>query len=434
MCLIILLLVNVLFSKNLTPLSNCQKARISHFSGWENGGACQFGPVNTTIVAGYMFGASPNEAFFMNTQQCGICYDVVGPSGSMRVLVTNFCPIKDAPCRGDMIHFDLNDNGYANIADYDLGSNNVSIKMVPCDHNSNIQVNIIDGSNAYYIGFVILKHIIGINGVQISQDNYTWIKLARNSNNRWIYDPDKPLIIPYYLQVTAISGESVNIKMTSTTAFDTITSDVQFKVPDDLFFEMETLKIAQKPVNMEECCELPDDWTDVYEDSQKGVWIGMSIRSTTDFGSVESPYKGTKCIKQEMGDYAGLHFYTNTPPKSGMYTGFYVYVKVTEECNSCLLFKAKNPQNNGIKKSVVVGEWTKIEVTFDEIGADITNFLGFTITNEQKDVRTVYFDEIHLIKSIDPPSTRKCTEEFRPQNGVLNTPLLLLSSFIFIII
>lgn len=99
--------------ERLTPISSCTKGRITRYTGWENSGSCSLGKHTNAIGPKYMYPSSPNQAFFKSHTQCGICYEMVGPLGVLRTRVENFCPAGSADplCNGDMIHFDLANNG-----------------------------------------------------------------------------------------------------------------------------------------------------------------------------------------------------------------------------------------------------------------------------------------------------------------------------------
>ena len=108
MIILILLIIQIKGSL-LTPLSKCTKARITAYEGWEEGGNCYYGKQSTKITDGYMFGAVPNEAYFGGTTKCGICYEMVGPSGTLRFRVDGMCNhwSPGGWCNGCLIHFDL---------------------------------------------------------------------------------------------------------------------------------------------------------------------------------------------------------------------------------------------------------------------------------------------------------------------------------------
>lgn len=83
MLIILLLQLSLLFVNPLTPLSECTLGRITGYDGYEEGGSCGFGVPK-------MYGAAPNQAFYNNGEQCGICYEAVGPNGVLKFMVDSF--------------------------------------------------------------------------------------------------------------------------------------------------------------------------------------------------------------------------------------------------------------------------------------------------------------------------------------------------------
>ena len=81
-------------SNSLTPLSLCTKGRISQYINFEKG-TCSFGKSleNKTIKisSSYLFPAAINQDLYKNAAQCGVCYEMVGPTGAIRVRVEDNC-------------------------------------------------------------------------------------------------------------------------------------------------------------------------------------------------------------------------------------------------------------------------------------------------------------------------------------------------------
>ena len=89
---IIIFQIFLVNSQNLTPLSICTKGRINNlYNDWEKGGSCGFEEHKNAIGESYLYPAAINEAFFNNFAQCGVCYEMVGPNGAIRVRVEDYC-------------------------------------------------------------------------------------------------------------------------------------------------------------------------------------------------------------------------------------------------------------------------------------------------------------------------------------------------------
>ena len=96
--------INITNTKILTPLSECLKGRINKYIGWENGGKCGFGFHKNATGNSYIYPVSPNSDLFISSSHCGICYEMVGPYGKIRVRVEDYCKKDDelGLCSGDM--------------------------------------------------------------------------------------------------------------------------------------------------------------------------------------------------------------------------------------------------------------------------------------------------------------------------------------------
>ena len=85
--LFLLILLNILLTNSLTPLSECIQGRITEYDEYEDGGSCGFGPPK-------LYGAAPNEKFYNNGEKCGICYELIGPNGVLYFMVDSYCPVE----------------------------------------------------------------------------------------------------------------------------------------------------------------------------------------------------------------------------------------------------------------------------------------------------------------------------------------------------
>ena len=140
-CFIFITLINFVFIKleKLTPLSVCTKGRISSYSEWEDGGSCGFNSHTNAIGISYLYPLAPNEDLFNNSAQCGVCYEMVGPYGALKVRIEDSCNKDDDSglCSGDMFHFKVADNGTS----YLMGNNdlsNVTFRTISCNYTENI--------------------------------------------------------------------------------------------------------------------------------------------------------------------------------------------------------------------------------------------------------------------------------------------------------
>ena len=183
MPIFIFIIIFSIFAKiQTTPLSFCMKGRISPYTGWESGGSCGLGAHQNAISSNYIYPASPNEALFLNSAQCGVCLEMIGPNGAIKVRVEDYCPknSESGYCSGDMFHFNIANNSIP----YILGNetlSNISFRMVSCDYSGNIKILTDPKSMNDYLLFVISEHNLAVSSVEIKESNsQKWTKQTRN--------------------------------------------------------------------------------------------------------------------------------------------------------------------------------------------------------------------------------------------------------------
>ena len=382
-----------------------------------------------------MYDGAPNEAFYNNGEQCGICYEMVGPTGVLYFMVDSYCPVEgfEEVCGGDMLHFDIHKNGFKTIVDDDdLGKLNVTFRMVACDHKGNIIIRTVEQSSQYYYEFVVKNHVIGLRKVYYSYDKNNWIGLDRIPiYNHWLIGKiDK---LPFYLQFESISGEKV------VTTIETIKADyshdtgVQFTVPKDMYFNVDNLKQQFNP-KKEECCKLDDAFTNVYnEGNYFGEWFNytdckMNIHNTA--GCKEG---SNKCIKIEFENWSYFQIKNRMMIDSKRYKGIELYIKSENECNNCLRIELEKKEALVSTKKAGTGE--KIVVNFDDFGFSEDKFYNFNFQGKIPDKQIFYFDDINLVKSdyIDNGTCHSKSSPKSPPKSPTSTTTTVLIIFIIII-
>lgn len=127
------------------------------------------GPGYTTIAA-------PNEAFWDNSAKCGTCYEIDGPLGTVKVMVTDVCPVSGNAqwCSGDITHFDLSQGAFQAIAPLSMGITQTIWRYdvliyqlylldslnrpVTCEITGPVKLKFKDGSNLYWFAILIFNH------------------------------------------------------------------------------------------------------------------------------------------------------------------------------------------------------------------------------------------------------------------------------------
>lgn len=214
-------------------LSNClfgmQRGRSTNYVV-ETVGACGFGAYRT------IYTMAPNEAVFNNSNVCGTCYEVTGPSGTEIFMAADECPIEGNVqyCSGDVTHFDLDSRAFNNIAPTSVGVTYTSIREIVCPANGNVGVIVDTIGNDYYLPVYIWNHRVPITAVSVqdSSDTTAWTALSRATYNAWVWNPSNAIVYPVNYRVTSVYGETIttSISSTPTSKYQLFTGSAQFTV------------------------------------------------------------------------------------------------------------------------------------------------------------------------------------------------------------
>lgn len=385
---LILIHLKLIFSKSLTPLSQCTQGRITSYGTYQNGGACGFGIPK-------IYGAAPNEAFYNNGDKCGICYELVTPNGVLYFMVDDKCPVvgNEAACSGDMLHFDLHKNGFDSVInDKTLGKLNITFRMVACNHEGNI---ILKTKSEV----VVMNHTIGLKKVYYSLDNENWNGLEREGDyNHWTI-PTKPVTLPLYIKFESISGEKVQTKIEEIKSNYFHDTGVQFTVPNNMYFDVSTLEKIIGGAEKEECCKLDDAFTLIYDEGKfLGEWKDTS-NCESDIENTENCKEGSnKCIKVNLVDWKVFQFYNRIQPETKRYNAIEFYVRSESECNNCIYIKSGEKPAK-IMSITSAGVWERKEVLLSDLGITEEKFRNILFQGSKADSQIFYFDKIKLVKS-----------------------------------
>jgi expansin (peptidoglycan-binding protein) len=304
----------------------CKEGRITYYKGWEKGGACSFGAPHSKTGAGYVFGAAPNEAFYAGGARCGECYELVGPRGAIRVMITDLCPVKgNVPCIGDMDHFDLTQPTFPYLADPTLGVANVTYRLVACDVSGPVRVYVREGSSVWWCSLTVINHRVGIAELDVSQDaGATWLSVKRESYNAWNFKPTSgSLQFPVVVRITGTTGDQVFADLPAPTPDTVFDARSQFPVPQTSSAVASSLGSDGQDV----CCSPPDHITVVYDDVLGGNWHDWSYSVTTDLASTVDPHSGTHCIQAAMQGWGGVQIGSGLAAQRDQYTDIEFWVK-----------------------------------------------------------------------------------------------------------
>ena len=139
----VLLLALILAATCTDYLSTSRDATITYYTTAKSADvACQLG----NYIGKDFYRAAASEYFYMNSAQCGVCYELTGEKGSIKVQITDKCPADSAHCGDkDKVHFDLDEEGFPYLCDKVKGICPVTYRMIPCKVDGGVSVKIKEG-------------------------------------------------------------------------------------------------------------------------------------------------------------------------------------------------------------------------------------------------------------------------------------------------
>ena len=136
---------------------------------------------------------------------CGGYLDVTGPSGSVRVLITNQCP----ECQ--VGHLDLSKTAFARIGPMEAGQIDVTYSLVrnpPLDRTLALRVK--SGSSRWWMQIQPLDHGNPIARFELQTDS-GWRSLVHSDDNFWTAENPGPGDGPFTVRITDIYGQSATV-------------------------------------------------------------------------------------------------------------------------------------------------------------------------------------------------------------------------------
>ena len=133
---------------NAEYLSEKKQATITYYTTAKSADvACQLG----SYIGKGFYRAAASEYFYMDSAQCGVCYELTGKLGTIKVQITDKCPADSAHC-GDKnkVHFDLDTAGFIKLCPKADGICDVTYKMIPCKITGGVGTRIKEGVNFLY--------------------------------------------------------------------------------------------------------------------------------------------------------------------------------------------------------------------------------------------------------------------------------------------
>ena len=407
-----LLLTNL---KSLSPLSECNKGRTTKYTGWENGGICGFG--NHTNVNGptYLYPIAPNSGLFVSSSHCGICYEMVGPTGVIRGRVENYCPENDSFgfCSGDMYHISIPENA----SNYVMGSEElsyISFRMVECGFSGNIKILMDEESDNYYLYFIVLDHNLGVSSVSIKEyESTTWTSLERDDYNYWTYEPELDILFPIEIRIYSINGDYVTVNIKELKDDDGIyEANSNFKIPDNTFFNLTSLEKIEIPSGSKNCCEFDlSEFSHIYKNGEiNDYYFIYSQKASLDYNSNEI-YQDGKSMNVKFESMGKLFIKTSYPIRADQFGGVSIAIKTTENCSNCLYIKDYDNQNNNqVIKLDSENKWKIYRITFENLGIENKQFNGIILyyNKQASQPFEIYIGSIDLLGKRNKPDAGIC--------------------------
>ena len=408
--------------EKLTPLSVCTKGRISSYTGWEKGGSCGFNSHSNADGITYLYPVAPNEALFNNSAQCGICYEMVGPYGAIRVRVEDSCPKDDelGLCTGDIFHFNVADKG----SKYLMGDNdysNVTFRMVSCDYSGNIKIRADENVDEYRYSFIVLDHNLGVDSIRFNEDGTrNWVKLTRDKYNYWIYDEQTSINFPVTIRIYSINGDYVTVVVDSLEAGKTYEANGNFKVPNNTYYNVSSLQKVEIPDNKPECCSLDNSgFSPIYKSGKLSeMYNNYEQKVTVDYNS-EDNYQGNPSMKVKFQSFGKLIFQSNFPIRAEQYTGVSISIKTNTTCTNCLYFRAYDLKDkNQILSLEEENTWKTYKFDFSTLGIENNQFNGIVLYfYKSTDEYEINIGSIELIENENAPDAGVCLEIEKASGG-----------------
>ena len=398
------------------PLSRCKNAVATFYESYGHG-SCGFGYPK-------MYGAAIDDKMYKNAEKCGICYELVGPKGSVKIMVDDLDP-NDQKATETLAHFDCHKNTFLQIAEETWGILNITWRMVSCGHEGNIILQTIADTTEYYYSFYVLNHEIGLKNVYYSGDNKVWTSLKREDYNRWTVKVK--VEFPIYFQFESIAGEKVSTKINELKKAYSHDTGVQFTVPNKYFDPRSLVEVSKKD---EKCCELFDAYTQIYYNGK--FYKEWSTNDALIKEHNQCVEEGKKCIKFEFVNWNVFKFINRFKAEARRYKAIEFYFKTENVCNKCLKLKY-NEYDWYLISSSGANKWEKITLLLKDLGSE-SDIESFMFQGASIESTIIYFDKIKLVKSDYDDQCAEPEDEGHDSDGPSDSASNIFNiSFVFIV-
>ena len=400
--------------KTLSPLSQCFKGRISSYTGeWKEGGSCNFERHTNSTGPYYIYPVAPNEDFFHSVDHCGICYEMVGLSGVIRVRVEDYCKKDDKSgyCSGDMYHFNLPDIGLK----YLIGTDDlakITFRMVDCGFSGNIRILVDSKSDTFAISFIVLDHNLAVSKVSLLENQVdNWEDLKRYKNNSWSYDPGMGIEYPIKIRIYSIKGDYVTVNIKELNKERIYEADGNFKESNDTFFNITSLEKEEMPNNTRNCCERDFSvFTPIYNNGKINEYYDIISQKVVFDDNTTEKYENNNTMRVKFQSKGKLSFKSTYPIRADQFSGVSIVIKTSQNCSDCISFNAYNFQKNINLTFDSGNKWIKFRFDFKSMGIENNQFDGIVLNYYKTNAQPfeIYIGSIDLIGRRNKPDARVC--------------------------
>ncbi|TLD15620.1 uncharacterized protein PgNI_01989 [Pyricularia grisea] len=150
-------------------------AKASHYPGNLSGGNCML--TSYTIPSG-MFGTAISNSNYDSSNMCGVCLNVKGPNGNMKVMVVDNCH----ECPQNKL--DLFEDGFSNIGDLNAGIIDVDWEVTSCGITEPLKLRNKDGTSKSWFSMQVFNSNQQVKSLDVSTDGgATWQGTTRRPYN-----------------------------------------------------------------------------------------------------------------------------------------------------------------------------------------------------------------------------------------------------------
>ena len=387
-----------------TPLSLCTKGLFSYTPDSSiKSQTCSLPEISSELK---IYPASVNKAFFNSYEKCGICYEMAGPFGAVKLRVvdsnedsTDSTPFFKLGSEASFTLMNLNDTNSLD-QNKQVG---ISFRMISCDYSD--KVKILTGEDNYQgfsFGCLVYNNNIPISSVRIKENGgSSFTEIKKSSDNFYFYDKGDMISYPVELRLISITGEMINTTITSKESDETYECSGNFYNPDKYYYNVEDLKRV-KTTSTENCCSM--DYTDYSNIYTNGV-INDNYEATTENSDIDT--SSDQITKVKLNNNGKLYVKSKMPIRADQFISISLSIQGNKVCADCLYISSydKTIENKiSIQSENTLKNYNYL---FSALGVEDNTFNGFVIYTKENDIE-IGISDIQITENSNAPSAEIC--------------------------